>query len=202
MRRRSDAGEHVQHAVEDAEEREETAFGPHGFRVRAGMTLSILAVILAVTALFVQRAIKSEITVHTDAAATRGSLETAQLLQAVESRSSQDMAALAQLPGLPESERQALVGESQAEAAAAGHEADDPQGGAGAVQLQSRLSQQTAQAHRNESRADRLEYGEVILEASLVLGSLSVLLLNSRLLLGAAGAAGLGVLVALTALLA
>jgi hypothetical protein len=193
----SETVEHVsEHGAEHGTEQ-----GHHTrFRAGASLLLTVLAVLLAVVALLVQRGLKNEVVASVDLSGTRGSLETAQLLQAEAGRNAAELTTEAQLPGLSDEARAALQQEASAEQAQAGQEADDPAGGSGAKQLGARLLRQQHQEHEEETQVERLEYGEVLLETALVLGSLAVLLSAPVILLTSVLAGIGGVVVAAVAL--
>jgi hypothetical protein len=191
--------EHFREAVEEAIEHHEPEHG--SFRARTALLLTVLAVALAVTALFVQRAIKTEIIAAVQVTGTRGSIETATVLQADNLRAAQELGAVAQLPGLPAAEQTALMNDMHADQAAAADEASDPQTKGGAKELVARQDLEQQDFDHAEEQALRLEYGEVFLEVALVLGSLAVLLVQVRLLYATGVCSGIGVVLALSTLL-
>lgn len=181
--------ETVDHALEHPERER--------FRVRALTGLTILAVLVAIAALLVNRAIKDEITASVAATGTRGSLETAQLLKADDMRSAQEIGALSQMPGLPASVRDSLQTDMRADQDAAAVEQSDAKTGNGIDQLNTRLEKQASDLEARETTTERLEYGAVLLEVGLVMGSLGVLAVSRRLLIltGIVGLAGVTVVV-------
>jgi hypothetical protein len=197
MSHHSEATDQVKETFEHLGERIHEA----GFRVRAGAVLTVFAVLLAIVAVFVQRGLKDEIVASVDLSGTRGSLETAQLLQMEAQRNAAELSALGQLPGVSEEERATLAQEAGDEAALAATEADDAAHGTGARQLTARLLLQEHHEHDQETQVERLEYGEILLEVALVLGSLAVLFAAPRILIATVVAGIAGVVVAVVALL-
>jgi hypothetical protein len=105
------AADHMTETVEHATEHSHNT----RFRARGGLVLTVLPVLLAIVAVFVQRGLKNEVVASVDLSGTRSSQETAQLLQAEARWNAPEVTMEAQLPALSDEACAALQQEAGTE---------------------------------------------------------------------------------------
>jgi len=175
------------------------------FRNRAAMLIAVVAAVLAIGGLGGGNATDEMISANIHASDTWAFFQAKNVRQTAYEIAAEDLRQQIASGGM------SAAGRAQAEKTLKGYESkiaryddepdrahpDDPTAGEGKKQLTARAQMFEAARTKAEAQDGNFDLAEVFLQLAIVLGSVSILSLNRRVLIGAAAAGGIGLILTL-----